>query len=151
MAKRALGSSLKVFKRSGQGPDRGSVNQAIPKLFPRFCQQPVIIMRGGRTKGLGVLITLLVGLHQSEPAQADKLTLSPGAWSIRYSQGMPPNPFLAGSGWSFDFPRGTDCKKKHDCLGVHRSLCHHAISQADTRELGAHHQFSNHEARRGEI
>jgi hypothetical protein len=95
------------------------VYQANLKLFAGFCQRPVIIMRGGRTKRLGVLITLLTGLHQAEPAHADKLTLSPGAWSIRYSQGMPPKPSLAESGWSFDFPRGTDCEKKHDCPGVH--------------------------------
>ena len=76
-------------------------------------------MPGGRAKRLGVLITLLTGLHHAEPAQADKLSLSPGAWSIRYSQRMPPNPSLADLGWSFDFPRGTYCKKKHDCPGVH--------------------------------
>ena len=32
---------------------------------------------------------------------------------------MPPNPSSAELGWSFDFPRGTDCKHKHDCPGVH--------------------------------
>ena len=77
------------------------------------------IMRKGREKWLGVLIALLAPLHPAEPALAEKLTLSPRAWSIRYSQGMPPNPSSAESGWSFDFPRGTDCKHKHDCFGVH--------------------------------
>ena len=76
------------------------------------------IMRKGRQKWLCV-VALLAGLHPAEPAQAEKLTLSPHAWSIRYSQGMPSNPSLAESGWSLDFPRGTDCKKKQDCPGVH--------------------------------
>ena len=76
------------------------------------------IMRKGRQKWLGV-VALLAGLHPAEPAHAEKLTLSPQAWSIRYSQGMPSNPSLAESGWSLDFPRGTDCKKKQDCPGVH--------------------------------
>ena len=76
-------------------------------------------MRKGREKWLGVLIPLLAGLHPAEPALAEKLTLSPRAWSIQYSQGMPPNPSSAELGWSFDFPRGTNCKHKHDCLGVH--------------------------------
>jgi hypothetical protein len=26
---------------------------------------------------------------------------------------------MADGGWSFDFPRGTECETKHDCPGVH--------------------------------
>ena len=106
-------------------------------------------MPGGRAKRLGVLITLLTGLHHAEPAQAGKLSLSPGAWSIRYSQRMPPNPSLADSGVVLRFPARYLLQEKARLS--RRSLCHHAISQADIRERDARHLFSNRDARRGEI
>jgi hypothetical protein len=119
MAKHEFGLSLKAFKGSGAGARAPDPDVKLTRnSFPIFADGP-LFMRGCRTKRLGVLITLLTALHQAEPAQADKLTLSPGAWSIRYSRGMPANPSLAESGWSFDFPRGTDCKKKYDCPGIH--------------------------------
>ena len=66
-----------------------------------------------------LLIALLMGVSQIVPAKADRLSLSPEAWSIRYSQGMPPQPSLTESGWFFDFPRGTHCNTRHNCPGVH--------------------------------
>ena len=65
------------------------------------------------------VIALLLGLPSIGPTQADNLSLRPEAWSIRFSQGMPLQPALADGGWSFDFPRGTECETKHDCPGVH--------------------------------
>ena len=65
------------------------------------------------------LLALLMGLPPIGPAQADSLSLNPEAWHIRHSQGMPLHPSLASVGWSFAFPRGTECETKHDCPGVH--------------------------------
>lgn len=65
------------------------------------------------------LPTLLMGLPSIGQAQADDLSLRHEAWSIRFSQGMPPRPALADVGWSFDFPRGSECETKHNCPSVH--------------------------------
>jgi hypothetical protein len=64
------------------------------------------------------LLIVLMGLHHAEAAAADIISLSPEVWHIQFSQGMLPHPTSQGSGWSFDFPRGTECKAKENCPGV---------------------------------
>ena len=81
-------------------------------------------MRKGREKWLGVLITLLAGLHPAEPALAEKLTLSPRAWSIRYSQRDAAKPVFGRVGMVLRFPARYLLQAQARL--PRRSLCHHA-------------------------
>jgi len=59
---------------------------------------------------------LATALNSAAPAE---ISLTPKAWTIRFSYDMPENPYAEGSGWAFDFPKGTNCIVKKGCPGVH--------------------------------
>ena len=47
------------------------------------------------------------------------ISLKPDKWSILHSYSMPTKPSAEGNGWAFDFPKGSNCKVKEGCPGVH--------------------------------
>ena len=61
--------------------------------------------------------TVIACLCQS--AAAEQISLAPEVWEIRFSYDLPNRPYAHGSGWAFDFPKGTNCTVKKGCPGVH--------------------------------
>jgi hypothetical protein len=67
----------------------------------------------------GLVLALAVVVTDSAGAVAEPINLASKAWDIRFSYAMPKHPDGEGSGWAFDFPKGTNCSVKQDCPGVH--------------------------------
>ena len=76
-------------------------------------------MTGYRFKTLAQLLAVTVIACVCESAAAEQISLAPEAWEIRFSYDMPKHPNADGSGWAFDFPKGTNCTVKKGCPGVH--------------------------------
>ena len=72
-----------------------------------------------RFKKLAQLLAVTVIACVCESAAAEQISLAPEVWEIRFSYDMPNRPYAHGSGWAFDFPKGTNCTVKKGCPGVH--------------------------------
>lgn len=65
------------------------------------------------------LLAAAILVTACESAAPSEISLAPKAWDIRFSYNMPNHPYAEGSGWAFDFPKGTNCLVKKGCPGVH--------------------------------
>ena len=72
-----------------------------------------------RFQTLAQLLVVAVIACVCESAAAEQISLAPEVWEIRFSYDMPKHPNADGSGWAFDFPKGTNCTVKRGCPGVH--------------------------------
>ena len=83
-----------------------------------------------RFQTLAHLLAVAIIAGVCESALADQISLSPEVWEIRFSYDLPNRPYAHGSGWVFDFPRGTNCTVKKGCPGVHYVTTNYTISIA---------------------
>ena len=114
----ALTGGSRDWRRLREGPihpKKGThlCTEPPSRWVGRFCARGDVIL-------LALTLTGYAGFSSYDLLGAPSgISLKPDKWSILHSYSMPTKPSAEGNGWAFDFPKGSNCKVKEGCPGVH--------------------------------